>query len=118
MIADEETALSQLYAEFSDEDKKLAEGGLADYAALFEVEEREDGQFSQMQCSKERESAMESRVRESQRWMAKARSSLTATEKSLKEENQCWKNLKRAEQCSSSLKIMQHDEKRNWRAAN
>ena len=48
VMADEEKALSQLYAEFSDEDKKLAEVGLVDYAALLEAEEREDGQLSQM----------------------------------------------------------------------
>ena len=47
-MAGEEKALSQLYAEFSDEDKKLAEEGLADYAALLEAEEREDGQLSRL----------------------------------------------------------------------
>ena len=47
-MADGEKALSQLYAEFSDEDKKLAEEGLADYAALLEAEEREDGQLSRL----------------------------------------------------------------------
>ncbi len=47
-MADEEKALSQLYAEFSDEDKKLAEEGLADYAALLEAEERGDGQLSRL----------------------------------------------------------------------
>jgi hypothetical protein len=52
-MADEDKALSHFYAEFTDEDKKLAEVGLADYAALgsavlttgLEAEEREDGQF-------------------------------------------------------------------------
>jgi len=47
-MADGEKALSQLYAEFSDEDKKLAEEGLADYVALIEAEEQEDGQFSRL----------------------------------------------------------------------
>jgi predicted nucleotidyltransferase len=48
VMTDEEKAPSQLYAEFSDEDKKLAEEGLADYAALLEAEEREDGQLSRL----------------------------------------------------------------------
>jgi len=47
-MAAEEKALSQLYAEFSDEDKRLAEMGLADYAALLEAEEREVGQLSRL----------------------------------------------------------------------
>lgn len=42
----EEKELAKLYAEFSDEDKRLAETGTAHYAALLETEEREDGQLS------------------------------------------------------------------------
>ena len=41
----EEKELAELYAEFSDEDKRLAEMGTAHYAALLEIEERGDGQL-------------------------------------------------------------------------
>ena len=56
MMADEEKALSHLYADpsadsggaFSDEDKELAKVGLGDYAALLEAEEGGDEPLSQM----------------------------------------------------------------------
>jgi ABC-type cobalamin transport system ATPase subunit len=44
----EEKELAKLYAEFSDEDKQLAEMGTAHYVALLETEEQEDGQLSQL----------------------------------------------------------------------
>lgn len=37
--ADEEWALAELYGEFAEEDRKLAEMGLADYARLLREEE-------------------------------------------------------------------------------
>jgi len=44
-MAAEEEVLSQLYAEFSDEDNKPAEVGLTEYVVFLEAEEREDGQL-------------------------------------------------------------------------
>ncbi len=43
-----EKELAKLYAEFSDEDKQLAEMGTAHYAALLETEGRGDGQLSRL----------------------------------------------------------------------
>ncbi len=48
MKTSEEKELAELYSEFSDEDKQLAEMGMAHYAALLETEYRGDGQFSRL----------------------------------------------------------------------
>ena len=48
MKTTEEKELAKRYAEFSDEDRELAEMGAAHYAALLDAEERENGPLSRL----------------------------------------------------------------------